>query len=172
MKSRLSILTILFVSFLLQNCATGNKNIVSTDKLVFAKVAVKETSTGQNIDNVKYIKGNKVIAYQRWSDNILVEKWGEIPDGPVMILHSSGSLASLITYKEQERNGVALGFFEGGTLETLVNYKMGVPEGKNMIYYPEGSIHVESKFVGGKEIYFKQYKENGEVEFERGQYVQ
>ena len=167
-KSIKGILAILIAFIFFQNSTYGdNKKTIDTKSLIFATPIITIVENGEQFEITEYYKNNERIAYEKYFNDVLVEKWGEIPDGLIITLHSSGELGSLITYKKQLPHGIALSFYKDGTLSSIAYYKEGKTEGVSKIYYPNGRIHVEQKHLDGIELYYKQYDVNGTIEFER-----
>ena len=106
---------------------------------------------------------DKKIARRVYEKGRTILSEGEIPDGRVVERYDSGKIRNVFTYKNGKRNGKAFGFYESGKLKKEGTYLDDNPIGITRMYYENGNLMVESKIVDGKNIYYRDYHENGQL---------
>ncbi len=112
-----------------------------------------------------YIKNGKVIAKRIFKDGKTLSE-GEIPDGIILERYENGKIRNVFIHSGGTRNGPALGLYLSGKMKLEVTYKDGYPSGIARRYYENGNLMVESKMINRKNIYYKEYFENGKLKEE------
>jgi antitoxin component YwqK of YwqJK toxin-antitoxin module len=167
-RKYLKIPSLIFLLLSFFSCQ-AHKNLVDTNSIVFLEFKKENMTNNKDEYTAKFIKNNEIIAKLKFVDGETTERFGKIPDGLTVVLYDTGEVRSISSYKDQNRHGIATSYFKDGTLEHIVFYDNGIPTGESVIYYPDGSVHVEMKYENGKELYYRQYDTEGNIEFEKKQ---
>lgn len=155
---------ILIIFFILQNVASANCGIDSEE--VELKFSIRDADSKNPKYELVFYKNGKKIAKRIYQEGEIILSEGEIPDGQVVERYDSGKIKNIFTYKNGKRNGKAFGFYESGKLKKEVIFLDDNPIGISKMYYENGNLMVESKIVDGKNIYYKEYYENGQLKQE------
>lgn len=80
----------------------------------------------------------------------------------------SGKYKHNLLYKDNKKfDGKIICYFINGKTSHFEEVLNGIPVGKFYSYYGNGILKFESKVENGKELYYKQYYENGKIYFIR-----
>lgn len=123
---------------------------------------------------LKFIEnGSHYYFYQSGS---LKEKFDPIKKGEYFVkyydengeIKFSGKYKHNLLYKENKKfDGKIICYFKNGKISHFEEVLNGIPVGKFYSYYGNGILKFESKVENGKELYHKQYYENGKIYFIR-----
>ena len=159
MKTVLFFITIIFIQIL--SCTNTSES---------KEIEVKFNIQDQYSNNPKYelifSSGGQVIARRTFEKGKIIFEEGEIPDGQVIEKYDNGNIRNLFSYKKGKRNGKAFSFYENGRLKMEGTYLENNPIGITKMYYENGNLMMESKIKDGKNIYYKEYYENGQMKQE------
>jgi len=75
-------------------------------------------------------------------------------------------IRNIFSYKSGKRNGKVFSFYENGRLKKEGTYSDDNPIGITKMYYENGNPKMESKIEDGKNLYYKEYYENGQLKQE------
>jgi len=160
MKTRYFFTTILFF---IQILACTN---ISDSKEAELKLDIKN----QNSNNPKYelvfYENGKEVAKRIFKKGKSILSEGEIPEGIVVEKYNIGNIRNIFSYKDGKRNGKAYSFYKNGKLKKEGIYLDDNPIGITKMYYENGNLMMESKIVNGKNVYYKDYYENGQLKQE------
>lgn len=155
--------TFVIILFILQNVASANG---IDHKEVELKFNIRDADSKNPRYELVFYRNGKKIAKRVYQKGEITLSEGEIPDGRVVESYDSGKIRNIFTYKNGKRNGIAFGFYESGKLKKEGSYLDDNPVGITKMYYENGNLMVESKIVDGKNIYYKDYYENGQLKQE------
>jgi len=136
------------------------RNVVVV-KIIRPEISHKKSSKR----GIIYIKNGKVIAKRIFEDGKTSSE-GEIPDGIIIERYENGKIRNFFIHCGGTRNGPALGLYLSGKMKLEATFKYGYPDGIQRIYYKNGNLMVESKMINRKNIYYKEYFENGKLKEE------
>ena len=118
-----------------------------------------QNSTIPRYELLFYTNG-KEVAKRVYEKGKIILSEGEIPEGQVVEKYNTGNIRNIFSYKGGKRNGKAYSFYENGELKKEGIYLDDNPIGITKMYYENGNLMMESKIVGGKNIYHKDYYES------------
>lgn len=118
-----------------------------------------------NRRGIVYSKNGKMLA-KRIFENGKTISVGEIPEGLILEKYEDGKIKNIFIHHDGKRNGPALGLYPSGNMKLEVIYKDDYPDGIGRRFFENGSLMVESKMVNRKNIYYKDYYENGQLKHE------
>lgn len=73
----------------------------------------------------------------------------------------SSKITRLITYVNDQEEGLSINYYTSGLIETLENFKKGELDGISRAYYPNGQLMYEGKYWNGTSEPFKAFNEEG-----------
>lgn len=152
------------IFFVLQNLASANGGIDSEEAEL--KFSIRDADSKRPKYELVFYRNGKKIARRVYQGGKTILSEGEIPDGRVVERYDSGKIKNIFIYKNGKKNGKAFAFYENGKLKKEATYLDDNPTGVTKIYYENGRLMVESKIVNSKNIYYKDYYENGQLKQE------
>lgn len=163
-KYFLIVTSMLFI-FFVTNCA-HNTNVTANAVIIKMNVLDDQGSKDKRYELTFFRKG-KIVAERVYERGKTIRSSGEIPDGPVLELYSSGQIRNILTFRDGKRNGPAIGFYESGKLRTEGTNRDGNPNGIGIVYYENGRVKAEWKIENRRELYHKEYDEEGRLVYEQ-----
>jgi antitoxin component YwqK of YwqJK toxin-antitoxin module len=149
--------------FLLLIVSCGNNTEAEEIEL---KINIKNAESEKpRHELVFYLDGRK-IAERVYEKGRLILSEGDIPDGKVVQRYENGKVKNIFTYKNGKRNGKAFGYYESGRLKKEVTFLDDNPIGIEKMYYENGNLMVEAEIVDGKQVFYKEYYQNGQLKQE------
>ena len=87
-----------------------------------------------------------------------------LPKGVVQKKRKNGTLASEITYRNEQKNGLAKYYYKDGKLRSEVLFKDDKKHGEAKLYYENGQVYQVTNYVAGKKDGIqKQYRDDGRL---------
>jgi antitoxin component YwqK of YwqJK toxin-antitoxin module len=77
--------------------------------------------------------------------------------------YPNGKLKSVLNYKKDRLEGIALYYYENGNLKERVNYRKGKRERTGTTYYESGKLKEEITYDNGERVLVKLFDENGDL---------
>ncbi|MFC1825609.1 toxin-antitoxin system YwqK family antitoxin [Thermodesulfobacteriota bacterium] len=144
--------------------------LACTNTIESEEIDVKLNIVNRNSDNpryelVFYHEGEKVAKRVFENGNVILTE-GEIPDGQVIEKYNGGKIRNIFAYQKGKRNGKAFSFYENGKLKKESIYLNDNPVGITKMYFENGNLKMVSKTENGKNVYYKDYHENGQLKQE------
>jgi antitoxin component YwqK of YwqJK toxin-antitoxin module len=116
--------------------------------------------------DVEYDNDNAGVTFDSEEGEGLRYEWyykdGERADGECKGWYSDGSLRSIYTYKNRDKDGLWGQWWPDGKKRMEGFHKDGKQHGIWRHWSPSGVLIAEEKFNDGKKVYIKHYDEQGE----------
>jgi antitoxin component YwqK of YwqJK toxin-antitoxin module len=154
----LTILSVVLIFACQKDSYSGSVGVTITQK--------SETESTSPSYEVIFSKNGEMIARGIIREGDILLSAGNLPDGVIIEKYEDGKVKNLIVTKHGRRNGPALGFYKSEKLKVEGVYKDDYPIGIGKIYYENGNLMADWEIVDGKEIWHKEYHENGQLKEE------
>lgn len=123
-------------------------------KLLLISFLLTSCIGSDNIEVVQYFEGTNKIKYKRIYKSLEDKELGNFIQ---MNYDADGVLVEEVQIKKNRLEGLALSYFDNGTVKSKGHYLHGVKEGIHSWYNRDGALITEKLYIAGDNVLLKNY---------------